>query len=112
MNKWFCPVSHVDSINVIYPVAQGTLGMSVAEYLAHPRFKCALALALFNEVGLLAVLPDAARGETGVRARALSDWLSGTDAFDGSITERERRFLMFCAGHDFRMPPPVQQVRL
>jgi hypothetical protein len=81
-----------------------TVTACISTHKKHPRIKCALALALFHEVGLLSVLPDALSGETGHRIAALSAWLRDTPLLS-FLQPRERQFILFCAGHFFRLPP-------
>ena len=59
----------------------------------------ALAVALFHEVFLLEVLPDALAGETRNHVDALRKWLASSSKLDALCeTPMERRLLRFCAG--------------
>jgi hypothetical protein len=88
-----------------YLVAGDFAGLEafVVAHAGRGRAKSALALALFHEVGLLPVLPDATGGKIGLRVAALVEWVlrspsleSMCKADEGGAVERQ--LLAFCSG--------------
>jgi hypothetical protein len=63
-------------------------------HATHPRLGGALCCALFHEVGLLHVLPNALNEETAARADRLAEWIEASDALP--LEAAERRLLLFC----------------
>ena len=81
-------------------LASGDFGLIMTfldAHREHVRVKGALALGLFHEIGLLAVLPNGKSGDAGARIDALADWIPATPALSW-FEPMERKVLSFCCG--------------